>query len=177
MAELLTLAPPVDAISAMAAIPRTQIVPTILATQQGPSGHLGPESAEAILVLQATFADAEGAERFWSAAVPLMELLTAAPGFIRRFSFPDGPSITLIALWRTAADARSFAATAEHRAAVRNLYKQRWQYSHFSAVWEMTSNHGRVIFCPRCDGIYSAAQGACEGCGEPIIDVYQQPPT
>jgi len=173
MAELLTLPPPADAITAMMAIPRMQITPTILATQQGPEGHLGPEAAGAILVLQATFADPSGAERFWAAAVPLMQLLATAPGFIRRFSFPDGPSITLIALWRTAADARAFAAAPDHRAAVRALYGERWQHSHFSALWEMTSNHGRLIFCDECDGITPAAEGVCAGCGAPLTDVHR----
>ena len=174
VAELLTAPPPLEAISAMAAIPHVQIAPTVLATQQGLAGELGPESAEAILILQATFADTDGAGRFWAAAVPLMELLASAPGFIRRFSFPDGPSITLIALWRTAAEAKSFAATPEHRVAVRNLYKQRWQYSHFSALWEMTSNHGRVVFCDRCDGITAVSEGSCSGCGVPLIDVHRR---
>ncbi len=175
MAELLTLPPPPDAISAMVAIPNVQIAPTILAIQQGPAGELGPESAGAILVLQATFNDPEGAQNFWAAAVPLMELLASAPGFIRRYSFPDGPSITLIALWRTAADARSFAATPQHRAVVRDLYEHRWQYSHFSAIWEMTRNHGRLIFCDQCDGITAASERVCSGCGAPLIDVYGQP--
>ena len=97
MAELLTLPPTPEAITAMVAIPKMSISPTILATQQGPDGGLGPESAEAILILQATFSQADGAEKFWAAAVPLMELLASAPGFIRRYSFPDGPNITLIA--------------------------------------------------------------------------------
>lgn len=126
MTELLTMPPPPEAIGAMLQIPKTQITPTILATQQGPDGHLGPEAAGAILMLQATFADAGGAQKFWAAAVPVMELLAAAPGFIRRFSFPDGPSITLIALWRDAA-AKAFAASAPHAAAVRDLYRHRWQ--------------------------------------------------
>src|SRR5580700_2014723 len=93
--ELLSFPPPAEAVVAMAAMPGVKIAPTILATQQGPEGHLGPEAAGAILMLQATFADGEGAARFWEAAVPLMELLETAPGFIRRYSFPDGPSITL----------------------------------------------------------------------------------
>ena len=173
MTEFLTLPPPPEAIGAMLQIPRTQITPTILATQQGPDGHLGPEAAGAVLMLQATFADAEGAQKFWAAAVPLMELLAAAPGFIRRFSFPDGPSITLIALWRDAEAAKAFAASAPHAAAVRDLYRHRWQYSHFSALWEMTSNHGRLIFCDRCDGITAASAGVCSGCGTPLLDVHQ----
>lgn len=169
--DLLSSPPPPEAIAGMAAIPGLQIAPTVLATQRGPDGHLGPEAAGAILVLQATFADPDGAARFWSAAVPLMAMLETAPGFIRRYSFPDGPSITLIALWRTAADARAFAATPEHRSAVRDLYGQRWQYSHFSAIWEMTSNHDRIVFCPECPSITPAAEHRCRGCGAELVDV------
>jgi heme-degrading monooxygenase HmoA len=176
MTELLSLPPPPAAIGAMAAIAHMQIAPSILVTQQGPDGDLGPEAAGAILILQATFTDTEGAARFWAAAVPLMEMLASAPGFIRRYSFPDGPSVTLIALWRTADDARSFAASPQHRAAVRDLYQQRWQYSHFSAIWEMASNHGRVIFCDQCDGITEASERVCKGCGSPLLDIYRPEP-
>jgi heme-degrading monooxygenase HmoA len=172
MTELLVGPPPADAIATMAALPGTQITPTILATQQGPDGDLGPECAGAVLMLQATFADPAGAAAFWTAAVPLMALLETAPGFIRRYSFPDGPSVTLLALWRTAADARAFAATPEHRAAVRELYAQRWQYSHFAALWEMTANHDRMIFCTDCDAVTAASQGVCSGCGAALTDVY-----
>ena len=129
------------------------------------------------MLLQATFADLDGAHSFWAAAVPLMEMLASAPGFIRRYSFPDGPTVTLIALWRTAADARSFAATPQHRAAVHDLYAQRWQHSHFSAIWEMASNHGRLIFCDQCDGITAASEPVCDGCGAPLLDVYRRDAT
>lgn len=174
--ELLTLPPPAEAIAAMAAIPGVRITPTILATQSGPAGHLGPEAAGAVLMLQATFADPQGAAGFWPAAVGLMALLETAPGFIRRYSFPDGPSITLLAFWRTAADAKAFAATPEHRAAVRDLYRQRWQYSHFSAIWEMTSNHDRIVFCTRCQATTPAADRLCRGCGAALVDAYAPPP-
>jgi len=56
---------------------------------------------------------------------------------------------------------------------VRDLYRHRWQYSHFSALWEMTSNHGRLIFCDQCDGITAASAGACSGCGTPLADVHR----
>ena len=173
MPELLTLPPPPEAIARMAAIPQLQISPSILVTQQGPAGELGPECAGAILVLQATFADAAGAENFWDAAVPLMELLETAPGFIRRYSFPDGPTITLIAFWQSVADAKAFGASPEHRAAVRELYRQRWQYSHFSAIWEVVSNHDRIIFCDRCDATTPASAGVCNGCGVELVDVHR----
>ena len=170
--ELSTQPPPPEAIAAMSAIDGVHIAPTILATQTGPVGHLGPEEAQAVLMLQATFADTDGAARFWEAAVPLMAMLRSAPGFIRRYSFPAGPSITLLAFWRTAADAHAFAATPEHRAAVRDLYRHRWQYSHFSALWEMTSNHGRMVFCTDCDAITPAADRCCAGCGAALVDIY-----
>jgi ribosomal protein L40E len=174
--ELLTLPPPPEAIAAMAAISRSQVTPTMLGTQQGPDGHPGPEAAGAILMLQATFTDPEGALAFWNALVPLFELLQSAPGFIRRYGFADGPRNTLIAFWRTAEDARAFAARPEHCAAVRDLYQQRWQYSHFAAIWEMTSSHNRVIFCPRCPAVTPAADQRCRGCGVRLLDAYQAQP-
>lgn len=172
MADLLTLPPPPEAIATMVGIPNAKITPSILATQQGPEGHLGPEAAGAILMLQATFIDEEKAKGFWAAAVPLMELLATAPGFVRRFSFPDGPHFTLIALWRTAADARHFAATPLHRAAVRDLMAERWQHTHFSAIWEVTSNHGRVIFCDGCEAVTKLPADACPKCGDALSDPF-----
>jgi hypothetical protein len=78
--DLLVQPPPPQAIAAMVAIPGVEITPTILATQSGPEGHLGPEAAGAVLMLQATFADPDGAAGFWAAAVPLMAALADAPG-------------------------------------------------------------------------------------------------
>ena len=111
MLELLTLPPPIEAIAKMTAIEGVRIVPTVLATQQGLERHLGPEAAGAVLILQATFVDEERAAEFWLTAAGLMERLAQAPGFIRRFNFADGPHGTLIALWRTAADAHAFFAS------------------------------------------------------------------
>jgi heme-degrading monooxygenase HmoA len=171
--DLLILPPPLEAVAAMAAIARSQIAPIVLGTQQGPDGHLGPEQAGAILMLQATFTDPGGSAAFWTALVPLFELLESAPGFIRRYGFADGPHNTLIAFWRTAADATAFAARPEHRAAVRDLYQQRWQYSHFAAIWEMTTNQDRVIFCPDCPAVTPAAHQRCGGCDTELPDIYQ----
>lgn len=174
MTELLVAPPPMDAIGRMGEIPRLAITPSILVTQQGPGedGHLGPESAGAVLLLQATFASEEGAAHFWSAAVELMALLADAPGFIRRYSWPDGPTISLFALWRSYADAEAFAATPEHRAAVRNLYQHGWQQTHFSAIWELRHNHGRIAFC-RCGAATPVGEGACSGCDATLFDVFR----
>ena len=172
MTDLLTPAPPPEAITRMAAIPGLSITPSILVAQEGPDGSLGPEGAGAILPLQATFSNAERQEGFWAAAVPLMELLANAPGMIRRYSFADGPTINLIALWRTIEDAEVFAASPEHRAAVAGLHRRHWQYSHFSALWRMASNHGRVAFCDNCGVVTPMRERTCEGCGVRLADPY-----
>lgn len=174
MTDLLVAPPPPDVITAMASIPRTSLTPSILITQQGPGedGQLGPEAAGAVLLLQATFATQEGATQFWSAAVGLMALLAEAPGFIRRYSWPDGPTISLFALWRTAEDAHRFAGSPEHRAAVKGLYQGAWQHTHFSAIWEISSNHGRVAFCG-CGAATPVTDGSCSACGEPLLDIFR----
>ena len=73
MVELLTQPPPMEAIARMTAIEGVRVAPTVLATQQGPDGHLGPEAAGAVLILQATFVDEERAAEFWLTAAGLME--------------------------------------------------------------------------------------------------------
>lgn len=172
MPDLLTLPPPQSAIEMMSRLPRSAIAPAVIGTQEGPAGHLGPESAAAILMLQATFRTEEGAERFWQTLVPLFELLAEAPGFIRRYGFGDGPSNTLIALWQTIEDAKAFAATPQHREAVRNLYRERSQYTHFAALWEISANHDRIAFCDRCEAVTPVSRRTCSECDQPITDVY-----
>jgi hypothetical protein len=101
-----------------------------------------------------------------------MERLATAPGFIRRINFTDGPHYTLIALWRTTADAHAFFASDEHQAAMRELYRHRWQYSHFAGLWEVHTPRQRVIFCQECDGVTPATDGRCTGCGIELVDPY-----
>ena len=169
MLELLTQPPPSDAIEAMVAA-GVHIAPTMLGTQRGPDGNLGPEAAEAVLILQATFVDEQRAAGFWRTAASLMGQLATAPGFIRRYTFADGPHFTLLALWRTAADANAFFASDAHQAAMRDLYRHHWQYSHFAGLWEVTTPRPRVIFCPGCDGVTPATAGVCNTCGIELID-------
>jgi heme-degrading monooxygenase HmoA len=172
MVELLDLPAP-EAIAAVSALPGSQAVPTVMGIMRGPEGHRGPEGAGAIFMLQATFVTEEGVEAFWKAQVPLMGLLNTAPGFIRSYGFGDGPTGTLLVLWRSADDAKAFSTRPEHRQAVRDLYKGRWEYSHFAAIWEMTSNHDRVIFCPDCPAVTSASEQHCKGCGKELFDVHR----
>ena len=162
MSELPAQPPPEDLRAAIAQISRL-----------GPDGKLGPEDAGAVLILQATFTTPEGAAAFWRALVPLLRLLEDTPGFIRRFGVSDGPANTLIALWRTPADAYAFAAGPEHRSAVKALYAERWEYTHFAAVWELASTSGRVIFCPDCDAVAPASNDHCPDCGRAMPATYR----
>ena len=92
---------------------------------------------------------------------------------IRRYSFIDGPTLSLVALWRSVADARAFAESPDHRAAVRDLYRHRWQYSHFAGLWELVSNHSRIVFCDHCLATAPTAEKACPACGTPFLDPYR----
>lgn len=165
-----------EALASMLAIPGVKALPTMFVRHDKPGTKLGPERAGAILMLQSTFVTEEGARAFWDAAVPMMELLNEAPGFIRRYAFPEETHATLIAFWESIEDAKAFAATPEHRQAVKALYAGRWQYSHFTAMWEIAINHGRTVFCTNCDAVTPIGEGSCSNCSTPMIDEYADAP-
>jgi heme-degrading monooxygenase HmoA len=168
--DLVTGPPPVEAQAAMREIDGLRIVPTMLNTQTGPAGHLGPERAGAILVLQGTFADPARFEEFWLLVIDLFALLARAPGFIRRYNIADGPHYTLIAWWRSLEDAHAFFETPEHQAAMRSTFERRWNYTHFAGLWQAASPHRRLFFCQVCDGVTPSTDPCCTGCGVPLFD-------
>jgi heme-degrading monooxygenase HmoA len=176
--DLITGPPPAGATAAMEQIAGVRIFPTVLNTQSGPDGDLGPESAEAILVLQGTFTDRGKFEEFWDDVVDLMRLLATAPGFIRRCNFADGPHYTLIGWWRTVADAQAFFDRPEHQAAMHRTFERRWNYTHFAGLWQTAAVHRRMFFCQVCDAVISSTAadpatrptGRCTRCGSPLDD-------
>jgi heme-degrading monooxygenase HmoA len=170
--DLVTSPPPVEAVEAMRSIEGLRIFPVMLNAQSGPEGHLGPESAGAILVLQGTFAEEERFNEFWTNVVELMTLLVTAPGFIRRYNFADGPHYTLIAWWRSVADAHAFFARPEHQAAIRATFQRRWNYTHFAGLWQVADPRERLFFCQSCEGITPSSEPTCTGCGSPLEDPY-----
>jgi len=170
--DLITAPPPAEATAAMSAINGLRVVPAMLNTQSGPEGHLGPENAGAILVLQGTFVDEARFAEFWMTVVELMTLLATAPGFIRRYNFTDGPHYTLIALWRSIADAHAFFGSGEHKAAMRTTVERRWNYTHFAGLWEVAQPRQRLFFCQTCDGITPSTEACCAGCGTPLLDPF-----
>ena len=170
--ELVTGPPPAEATAAMQTIDGVRIVPAGLNTQTGPEGHLGPESAGAILLLQGTFADQRRFAEFWTNVVELMRLLVTAPGFIRRYNFADGPHYTLIAWWRSVEDAHAFFARPEHQAGMRRTFERRWNYTHFAGLWTMAEQGQRRLFCQTCDGITPSTEPTCPGCDSLLDDPF-----
>jgi len=170
--ELITAPPPAEAVAAMRAIDGLRIVPVMLNIQSGPDRHLGPESAGAILLLQGTFADEARFNEFWTQVAAVMAQLSKAPGFIRRYNFADGPHYTLIALWRSVADAHAFFESDEHQAAMRATFERRWNYTHFAGLWETATPRQRLFFCQTCDAVTPSSEPRCSGCGSPLIDPF-----
>ncbi len=170
--DLITGPPPMEAIAAMGAIDGLRLIPGVLNTQAGPEGHLGPESAGAILVLQGTFVDEALFAEFWTQAVELMGLLATAPGFIRRHSFADGPHYTLIAWWRSVDDAYAFFGSPAHQAAMRQTFERRWNYTHFAGLWQVVAPRQRLFFCQECDGVTPSTESRCTGCGAALVDTF-----
>jgi heme-degrading monooxygenase HmoA len=170
--DLITAPPPAESVAAMAAIDGLHIVPTTLNTQTGPEGHLGPEGAGALLFLQGTFVDERRFAEFWNQVTDLMSLLATAPGFIRRYSFADGPHYTLIALWRSIEEAHAFFGSPEHQAAMRTSFERRWNYTHFAGLWQIASTRQRLFFCQTCDGVTPSTDAFCTGCATPLTDPF-----
>lgn len=175
MAEIKSL-PPSDEVKAIVgSIPGVSFTPGVVVAQEGPEGHLGPESAGAILVLQVMLADEERAERFWQATTAVKQTLPSAPGFIRLFSFFAGPVGYLIAFWQTVEDAEAFAAASAHRSAMAAFAHDRFQYSHFVGLWRAEKVHPRRIFCEECATPNQAPTSACSKCGNALHDYFATP--
>jgi heme-degrading monooxygenase HmoA len=172
MAEV-RLIPPSDEVKAMvAAIPGVRFNQGVVVGQDGPESHLGPEAAGALLVLHMTVADEVAADRFWRTTTAVKQQLPTAAGFIRLFSFFDGPSGYLVAFWRTAEDAQAFARSEAHRAAMAALDTERFEYSHFVGLWTAHRLQNRNLYCTRCDVVTPAPATTCEGCGGTLDDVF-----
>lgn len=168
--------PPSEAVKALvAAIPGVRFNPGVVVGQDGPDAHLGPESAGAILVLHMTVDDDVAADRFWRSTTAVKQTLPTAAGFIRLFSFFDGPSGYLIAFWRTAEHAAAFAASPAHREAMAALNRERFESSHFVGLWTAHAVHPRNLYCPHCDAVSQAPATICGGCGAALDDVFAQP--
>ncbi|HET6811585.1 MAG TPA: hypothetical protein VFH50_11310 [Acidimicrobiales bacterium] len=167
------LIPPSDEVRAMvAAIPGVRFNQGVIVGQDGPEAHRGPEQAGAILILHMTVCDEAAADRFWRTTTAVKQTLPGAAGFIRLFSFFDGPSGYLVAFWQSPEHAQAFAASPAHRAAMAALDDEHFEYSHFVGLWTSHSVHDRSIYCEQCGTATPAPAGQCRGCGHDLVDVF-----
>jgi len=166
--------PPSDDIKAMvAAIPGVRFNPGVVVGQDGPDSHLGPESAGAILILHMTAADEIAADRFWRMTTAVKQQLPEAAGFIRLFSFFDGPSGYLVAFWRSVEHAQAFAQSPTHREAMTALDREKFEYSHFVGLWKSHSVHQRNIYCEQCGTANPAPADECRHCHNALDDIFR----
>jgi heme-degrading monooxygenase HmoA len=133
----------------------------------------GPESAQAVLVLQGTLAGEGPAELFWTSAAHTLRAAMDSPGFIRFIGFSDGLSNYALGFWSSLEAAQAFARGRQHREAVKDLYRTGSQYSHFAGLYKAASVSSRHFFCDRCGAATAAPAAAWEACGNPFVDVFE----
>jgi heme-degrading monooxygenase HmoA len=142
----------------------------------GPDGHLGPEAAGCLMVLHATMADVEGAERFWELFADVIAVASEAPGLIRFVGFDDGLSGYAIGWWRTEGAARAFAQGQAHRDAVKAHYRSPMLYSHYVGLFAPITAGHRHVFCEQCGGMTRLPTEVCSSCGNEVVDVFKMQP-
>ncbi len=173
MTELGAFPPGEEAQAALAGVPGMRFTPGAVMGLEGPLGDLGPEAAGCVMVLHATFVDAEGADRFWDTIPGILEAAREAPGLIRLIAFGDGLSGYTVGFWKTEDEAKAFAREPVHREAVREQYETGYQYTQFAALWSpMTSGH-RHVYCEDCGARTPMPAEACDACGNPVVDVFR----
>jgi hypothetical protein len=163
--------PPPEVIARLAALPGARLSPGAVFAVDGPA-PAGPERAQAVLVLQATLAEPDGAGRFWAANGDLLAAAIRSPGFVRFIGFGDGLCSYAIVFWRSPEEAKAFAAGPAHRGAVTDLYRHPSQYTHFATLYSTGRVNPRTFFCDACGRASSAPANQCPGCGHRLIDVF-----
>lgn len=140
---------------------------------EGPEGHLGPESAGAVLFLHMTMVDDERAQQFYRQVAVTFEAASQAPGFIRLMAFFDGFTNNVLAFWRTLEDAQSFAKTRSHLEAVQDMYAKNFEYTHFAGLFEAVGSPARFHYCDVCGREHKAPVDRCAACGNELINTFE----
>jgi ribosomal protein L40E len=165
--------PPTEEAGAIVAeIPGVRFTEVPVLAVNGPDGHLGPESAEAIMHLHMTMIDEEKTKAFWMQVAITLKEAADTPGLIRFVAITDGLSQDAIGWWRTVEHAKSFAASTVHRTAIREMNKVGFEYTHFAALWELVETRHRHVFCDACGAKTVLPADECRACGAPLADVF-----
>lgn len=151
-------------------LPQRRMTPGAVGGLDGPRGPLGPELAGALTLAYGAFADAASAQRGYRAFADIQRAMLTADGFIRWFSFADGPHGYGLGLWRTAEEAVAFVRGQHHRAAVAEQHRAPFEYSQFAGIWTAHTIGRRTRYCPACRTRTSAPEQGCRKCGRRLDD-------
>jgi hypothetical protein len=151
-------------------LPQRRMSPGAVGGLDGPCGPLGPELAGALTLTFGAFADDSRAQRGYRHFADMQHAMTSAEGFIRWFSFADGPHGYGLGLWRTADLALAFVRGEYHRAAIAEQHRSPFEYSQFAGVWTAHTIGRRTMYCPACGGRAVAPNRSCGRCGRILND-------
>jgi hypothetical protein len=152
------------------ALPTRRMTPGAVGGLDGPGGLVGPELAGALTLTYGAFADDALAQRGYRAFADMQREMLAADGFLRWYSFADGPHGYGLGLWRTAEEAVAFVKGSAHRAAIAEQHRAPFEYSQFAGIWTAHTIGRRTMHCPACGGRAIAPAQACDRCGRRLDD-------
>jgi len=139
----------------------------------GPDGALGPEAAGAVLHLHMTMVDEEKTRAFWRQVAVTLTAAATAPGLIRFIAVTDGLSQDAVAWWRTVDDAKAFAHSDVHLAAIAEMDELGFEYTHFAGLWQSVEPRQRHVVCDACGSTTTMPADSCRACGADIADVFR----
>jgi hypothetical protein len=151
-------------------LPQRRMTPGAVGGLDGPRGPLGPERAGALTLAYGSFATAANAQRGYRAFADIQRSMLDAAGFIRWFSFADGPHGYGLGLWDDADAAAAFVRGEAHRSAVAEQHRSPFEYSQFAGIWTAHTIGRRTMHCPDCGGRAIAPAEVCGGCGRRLDD-------
>jgi hypothetical protein len=151
-------------------LPTRRWTPGAVGALDSCDGPLGPELAGALTLTYGAFADDASAQRGYRHFTEMQKAMLSADGFIRWFSFVDGPHGYGLGLWRSAQDASTFVRGAAHRAEVAEQHRNPFEYSQFAGIWTAHTLGRRTMHCTSCGGRAVAPASACSGCGHRLAD-------
>jgi hypothetical protein len=157
------------------ALPERCWTPGAVGRLSGP-GNLGPEHAGALSLVFSTFTEAESAQRAYRRFTDAQCALRSTPGFLRWFSFVDGPHGYGLGWWRHADDAMAFARSRIHRDLVAEQRTEGLEYSQFAGIWSAHRLGRRNFYCPSCTTVTAAPSTSCGRCGQALDDGFAPSP-
>jgi len=151
-------------------LPTRRWTPGAVGGLDGPRGPLGPELAGALTLTYGAFAQDDAAQRGYRHFADIQKEMLSADGFIRWFSFVDGPHGYGLGLWSSVETATAFVRGAAHRAAVSEQHHNPFEFSQFAGIWSAHTIGRRTMYCPSCGGRAVAPASVCSGCGRRLAD-------